>query len=75
SKSYIKLLMLAFLISVPVGYYFMDLWLKDFEYRISIGGDIFGFALAILLVISLGISVLQTMKASLTNPAEILKDE
>ncbi len=75
SKGYVKLLLVAFVIAVPIAYYFMDIWLSDFEYRIDIGGDIFGFALGILLMISLTISVLQTVKASSMNPAEVLKDE
>lgn len=75
SKNYIKLLLIAFAIAVPLGYYFMDVWLSDFEYRIDMEVGIFVISLAILLIISLAISVIQTTKASLMNPAEVLKDE
>ncbi|MEP1032601.1 ABC transporter permease [Ekhidna sp.] len=75
SKSYVKLLMIGFFIAVPLGYYFMDIWLSDFEYHINIGPDIFLIALTILLIISLTISIIQTTKASLMNPSEVLKDE
>ncbi|MEO9870522.1 ABC transporter permease [Ekhidna sp.] len=75
SKSYIKLLLIAFFVAVPIGYYVMNIWLSDFEYRINMGVNIFAFSLAILLSISLAISIVQTAKASLMNPAEVLKDE
>lgn len=75
SKSYVKLLLIGFAIAVPLGYYFMNIWLSDFEYHISIGADIFLISLGILLIISLAISVIQTTKASLMNPSEVLKDE
>jgi putative ABC transport system permease protein len=75
SKSYVKLLLIAFCIAAPLGYYFMNLWLSDFEYHISISPDIFLLSLGLLLFISLAISVFQTTKASLMNPSEVLKDE
>jgi len=75
SKVYVKLLILAFAIAVPLGYYTMDFWLSDFEYRINLGVEVFAIALTILLVISLAISIVQTTKASLLNPSEVLKDE
>ncbi|MEM6830097.1 MAG: ABC transporter permease [Bacteroidota bacterium] len=75
SKSYIKLIMLGFLLAVPIGYYFMESWLSDYEYRIHLSPGIFLIALVILLVISMAISTFYSLKASLLNPAEILKDE
>lgn len=75
SKSYVKLLLVAFCIAAPLGYYFMDKWLSDFEYRINMSLEIYLFALVGLLIISLTISVFQTTKASLMNPSEVLKDE
>lgn len=75
SRGYIKLLLVAFIIAAPLGYYFMSIWLSDFEYKINMGIDIYLIALAGLLFISLSISVFQTTKASLMNPAEVLKDE
>lgn len=75
SKGYVKLLLIAFLMAVPTAYYFMELWLADFEYRTSLGIEVFLGALGILLLISLSISVIHTTRASLLNPSEVLKDE
>lgn len=75
SKNYVKLLLIGFAIAVPAGYYVMNIWLSDFEYRINMGVDVFLISLFILLVISLAISIFQITKASLMNPSEVLKDE
>lgn len=75
SKSYIKLLLVAFFIAAPFGYFFMEQWLSDFEYRIPMSPFIFVSAFGLLFLISLGISIFHTTKASLMNPAEVLKDE
>ncbi|WP_436516189.1 ABC transporter permease [Ekhidna sp. To15] len=75
SKTYAKLLLIAFVLAAPAAYYFMEIWLSGFEYRIYMGPDIFIVSLSILLIISIVISVYQTTKASLMNPAEVLKDE
>ncbi|MEQ8906522.1 ABC transporter permease [Ekhidna sp.] len=75
SKSYVKLLLIAFCVAAPLGYYFMNIWLSDFEYHISISPDIFLLSLGLLLFISLAIAIIQTTKASLMNPSEVLKDE
>ncbi|NQZ77443.1 MAG: hypothetical protein HRT61_15280, partial [Ekhidna sp.] len=61
--------------AAPIGYYIMEIWLSDFEYRIDMNVGTFAISLSILFVISLAISVVQTAKASLMNPAEVLKDE
>ncbi|MEP1096267.1 MAG: ABC transporter permease [Cyclobacteriaceae bacterium] len=75
TKGYVKLLGIAFLIAVPVGYYLMQQWLFDFEYRITISPMIFVLAGGSLLLISIVISSYHSIKASLLNPAEVLKDE
>ncbi|MEM8938370.1 MAG: ABC transporter permease [Bacteroidota bacterium] len=75
SKNYMKLLLIAFIIASPIGYYLMKHWLSDFEYRIQMRPSVFILSFLILLIISLVISVFHTTKASMLNPAEVLKDE
>ncbi|HEX3384410.1 MAG TPA: ABC transporter permease [Mucilaginibacter sp.] len=45
SKEFTLLIIVAFVISGPVGYYFMHKWLQDFTYKITIGPDIFILAI------------------------------
>ncbi len=75
SKTYLKLLIVAFAIASPIAYYFMEDWLSGFEYRIGFAPEVFGISLILLLVISIVISSYHSIKASLLNPAEVLKDE
>ncbi len=75
SKSYVKLIALGFLLAAPLGYYFMDEWLSNYENRIQMAPGVFIVALAVLMMISLIISAFYSTKASLLNPAETLKDE
>ena len=41
SKEYIKLIVISFVISVPIGYYFMNKWLEGFAYKITPGISVF----------------------------------
>ncbi|MEM6737039.1 MAG: FtsX-like permease family protein [Bacteroidota bacterium] len=75
SKNYVKLLIIAFAIASPIGYYCIDNWLSDFEYRTQINPLLFVLSFAILLCISLSIAIFHTTRASMMNPAEVLKDE
>jgi len=74
-KEIVVLVVVAFLIAAPLGWYLMDAWLKDYTYRIPIG---FGTMLiAVLLTLSVAIltSSYESIKAALVNPAKSLKSE
>ncbi|TRX57583.1 FtsX-like permease family protein [Fulvivirga sp. M361] len=75
SSDFVKLVGVAFLIAVPVSWYFMDRWLEDFASRIEISYWIFLLALGCSLVITLLTVGLKSFKASIINPIEVLKDE
>jgi putative ABC transport system permease protein len=75
SKDYIYLIGISLLLSVPVTYLMMSNWLKTFEYRITVGWDVFLMAGGLsLLVATLTISY-QAIKTAWTRPAETLKYE
>jgi ABC-type antimicrobial peptide transport system permease subunit len=74
-KEIVVLVIVAFLVAAPLGWYLMDAWLKDYTYRIPIG---FGTMLiAVLLTLSVAIltSSYESIKAALVNPAKSLKSE
>jgi putative ABC transport system permease protein len=75
SKDFLKLLMIAFVIASPIAYYFMDKWLGDFAYRITISWWVFALAgVAAVLVALLTVSW-QSIRAALANPVESLRSE
>ncbi|HEV3251200.1 MAG TPA: FtsX-like permease family protein, partial [Puia sp.] len=75
SKDFLKLVFIAMLIASPIVYYFMNLWLRDYAYRIQISWWMFVMAwLSALSIAFLTISF-QAMKAARANPILSLRTE
>ncbi|MDC6404566.1 MULTISPECIES: ABC transporter permease [Maribacter] len=75
TMDFLKLVGVAILISLPLGWYAMDKWLEDFSYKIDIPWWV--FALAALLAISVAVITVsyQSIKASIVNPVKSLRTE
>lgn len=75
SKNILLLVLVSFAIAIPLGWYSMNLWLQDFAYRVNIGWWTFAWA-GILALFIANISIgYQSIRASLANPAESLKQD
>lgn len=74
-KDYLKLIIVAGLIAVPVAYWLLQNWLNKYAFRIAI--DIWFFLLPVLLIVSIAmLTVLyQSLKAAVTNPVKSLRTE
>jgi putative ABC transport system permease protein len=75
AREFVFLIALAFLIAIPVGYYFMHSWLENFAYHIGIGKGIFLIAVGISFAIALITISFQAIKAALANPVTSLRSE
>ena len=75
SKDFVKLVVIAFIIAVPAGWFFMNKWLQDFVYRIHMSWWIFALAGITVLIVALVTVSFQAIKAALTNPVKSLKTE
>ena len=75
SKDFIKLVLLAACIAIPVAYYFLQSWLKDYAYHIGIDVWFFVLPVALIVVIALLTVLYQSLKAAFTNPAKSLRTE
>ena len=75
SKDFLKLVLIAFVIASPIAYYFMDKWLADFAYRITISWWIFALAGVSAIAIALITVSWQSIKAALMNPVKSLRSE
>ena len=75
SKDFLILVLIAFVISAPMSYYFMNKWLQDFVFRTDIAWWM--FAIAILAVSGIAFVTVgaQALKASWTNPIKSLRSE
>ena len=74
-KEFVKPVLVAALIAVPIVWHFMSQWLESFAYRISIPPLV--FLLTTLAVLSLAIFTMgiQSVKAALRNPVKSLRSE
>ena len=75
SKDFVKLVAIAFLISVPVGYYAMDQWLQSFAYKIELNAIVFILAGLISFAIAWITIGFESVKAAMGNPVDSLKNE
>ena len=72
---FLKLVGIAILISLPIGWYAMNKWLQDFSYRIEMTWWV--FLLAALLAVGVAILTVsyQSIKAAIVNPVKSLRTE
>jgi putative ABC transport system permease protein len=75
SKDFIKLVLVAIVIAIPLCTWTMNKWLQDFAYRISIGPFVFIEAGLIALGVALATITWQAVKAALVNPVNSLRNE
>jgi putative ABC transport system permease protein len=75
SKDFIKLVLIAFVIAFPAGWWMMNKWLEGFAYRIHISWWVFAFAGLLTIAIALITVCMQAVKAALANPVTSLRSE
>ncbi len=75
SKEFLRLIVIASVISFPVTWFAMNKWLQDFAYRISIQWWVFLLAGSIALVVAAITISFQSVKAALANPVKSLRSE
>ena len=75
SKDFIILVLIASFIAIPISYYYLNVWLKKYEYRTEISWWIFVVAIIGALTITLLTVSFQAIKAALMNPVKSLRSE
>lgn len=75
SKDFLRLVIIAFVVAVPVGWYFMNKWLQDFAYRINISWWVFLIAGTAAMLIAIVTVSFQAIRAAVNNPVENLRTE
>jgi putative ABC transport system permease protein len=74
-KRFIALIVIAFIIISPIAYWLMKGWLDNFVYRMNIGALEIIIPLISAVLITLVVTLYQTIKAAQINPVYCLKDE
>lgn len=72
---YLKPVLIAFIISVPLAFYFANKWLLGFAYHIAIPVWAFIISGIFCIAISVATICIQSLKAALSNPVDSLRTE
>ena len=75
SKDYIKLVLVAFVVAVPVANYLLQEWLQGFAYQVPTQWWMYVIPGIAILLIALLIVSGRTYQAATRNPVESLRDE
>ncbi len=75
SQGYTKLIIIAFVAGAPLSYWLIQLWLQDFENRITPSVWVYILTGLGTLLFSFLITSYHSVRAALTNPVDVLRDE
>jgi putative ABC transport system permease protein len=75
SKDFILLVVISCVIASPVALYFLEPWLKKYDYHISIGPGVFLLSAIAAMMITIVTISFQAIKAALMNPVKSLRSE
>ncbi|HMH32631.1 MAG TPA: FtsX-like permease family protein, partial [Puia sp.] len=75
SKDFVRLVLISCVIAIPVSWYYMNEWLRSYQYRTGIGLGIFFGVVAISILITLFTVSFQAIRAAMANPVRSLRSE
>ncbi|MFM9909899.1 MAG: ABC transporter permease [Chitinophagaceae bacterium] len=75
NKDVLKLALISFVIAVPLSLYFMNSWLQNFAFRITLGWELFMMAGVIGLALAILVVSFHSVKAAKSNPVKSLRSE
>jgi len=75
SRDFIKLVLIASVLALPLAYVAIHHWLENYAFRIEITGWLLAVPVALVLLLALVTVSVQTMRTALTNPAKSLRYE
>lgn len=74
SKDFLKLVLVANVLALPLAWYVMRLWLQDYAYHTSMNVWIFFAAAALAVLVALVAVGFQSIKAAMVNPVRSLRN-
>jgi ABC-type antimicrobial peptide transport system permease subunit len=75
SKDFLRLVSIAFVIAVPLTWWLMYNWLQKYTFRVDINIWLFGIVGLLVLLLTLLVVGLNTIKAAIANPVKSLRTE
>lgn len=75
SGEFVRLVLIAFVIAVPLAYYGMNAWLEGFAYKVSIGWVVFALPGLTALAIALVTVSFESIRSAMSNPIDSLRND
>ncbi|RDC62703.1 permease prefix domain 2-containing transporter [Adhaeribacter pallidiroseus] len=75
SKDFVKLVLVALVIAIPLAWFGMQQWLNSYSYRIQINGWLFAIVAIMAIALTLVMIGFQSLKAAVRNPVKSLRTE
>ncbi len=75
SMEFVKLVLIAFVIAAPIGWFGMNKWLQGFAYRTHLNWRVFALAGIVAVAIAFFTISFQAIKAAVANPVKSLRTE
>jgi ABC-type antimicrobial peptide transport system permease subunit len=75
SRDFVGLVAVSFIIALPLAWHFMDGWLLQYPYRVTISVWVFVLTMGLAMVITLATVSWQAVRAARANPTESLRTE
>jgi len=75
AAEFLKLVLIAFVIAVPITWWLMHNWLQKYPYHVSISIWMFGVVGVIILLLTMIVVSINTLTAATTNPVDSLRSE
>jgi putative ABC transport system permease protein len=75
SKDFLKYVLIAALIALPIAWFSVHKWLEDYAYRVEISWWIFLASLLVAIAIAFITISFQAIKAAVANPVKSLRSE
>jgi putative ABC transport system permease protein len=75
SRDFMKLIVISIFIAMPITYFLVERWLRQYAYRIEISPRLFVLSAIIIFGLSLVTLLLKTYRFSKSHPAESMRDE
>lgn len=73
--NFTRLILVSFVLAIPLTWYAMHQWLQQFTYKVGISVWVYGLAGIAIITLTWITVGYQSVRAALTNPAEVLKEE
>ncbi|MGN6601308.1 MAG: ABC transporter permease [Ginsengibacter sp.] len=75
SKEFLRLVLIAFAIAIPLSWWIMHNWLQKYEYRVTISIWMFAIVGAVIFLLTLAVVSANTLTAAMRNPVKSLRTE